>query len=135
MSLLGSAAPRPRLPSPGEILGLAGSAFSHRTELASLEFEEAREHAARSALMGGIVVLLTFFTGFAFTLFVAALAWDSPHRAAWIGGLCAAYLVGGVALAFALRSRLRNWQPMSDTQAQLREDRQCLEQLVKSVVP
>lgn len=135
MSLLGTPAPRPRLPSPGEALRLLGTAWDHRSALARLELEDARDHVAGSALVAAALYFLTLLSGVAFTLLVAALVWDSPHRAWWLGGLCALYAGGAAAAAWTLLHRWRTWQPLAETRAQLRDDRQCLTQVIGSVLP
>jgi len=137
MSLLSALAdpkPRPRLPAPGEAFSLLSESAAHRAELASLEVEEARDHALVSVLLAAGTAALTLFTGFAVTLLLASLAWDSPNRAWWLTGLCAAYLGAALVGGFTLSRRLRDWRPLNETQAQLQEDFQCLSQLIKSVI-
>jgi uncharacterized membrane protein YqjE len=124
--------PRLQLPAPGVALGLFTESFAHRAELAALELTEAREHALGSSLLAGATAALVLFTGFAFTLLVAGLVWDDPHRGWWLGGLNAAYLAATVATAFILTRRLRTWRPFGETQRQLQEDYQCLNRLIKS---
>lgn len=99
-----------------------------------MEVGEARDHAMVSTLLAAGTLVLTLFTGFAITLLLASLVWDSPHRAWWLTGLCAVYLGSAFLTGFSLVKRLRTWRPMSETASQLNEDFQCLSQLIKSVV-
>jgi uncharacterized membrane protein YqjE len=115
-------------------LSLFTESVAHRTELARLELEEARDHACGSTLLAVAAGALVLFTGFAFTLLVASAVWDDPHRGWWLGGLCAAYLSAALAAGFVLAHRLRTWRPLGETQQQLQQDCQCLNQLIKSAV-
>lgn len=132
-----SAAPtgRPQLPSPKVAIGLFAESITHRTELAVLELEEAREHITGSTMLAGAVAALVLFAGFAFTLLVASLVWDLPNRAWWLGGLFALYVVAAVAAGFSLTRRLRTWRPLGEIQTQLQQDYKCLSQLLKSIAP
>ena len=81
----------------------------------------------------GAVVCLVHFAGFAFTLMVASVVWDSPHRSAWLAGLGGVYLVAGAIVAGLLWRRLRAWQPFAETKSQIKQDHQCLKELSKSI--
>lgn len=138
MSLLSSfanARSRPQLPAPGVAFSLLGESLDHRRELAFLEVEEARDHAVVSTLLAVGTAMLGLLTGFAITLLVASLVWESPHRVAWMMGVCLVY--GGTAVwtGFVLVKRLRTWQPLHETHSQLEQDYQCLSKLIKSVFP
>jgi uncharacterized membrane protein YqjE len=137
MSLLSAFAnptPRPQLPAPGVAFSLLGESAHHRAELASLEIAEARDHAITSTVLAAGTAALALFTGFALTLLLASLAWDSPHRIWWLAGLCILYLVGAVVTGVALVRRLRSWRPLEETQSQLQQDFQCLSKLIQSIV-
>jgi uncharacterized membrane protein YqjE len=134
MSLLDAFSPR-RVPSLGETTALLDEALSHRTKLAAIELDEARSHAQTSALMLSACAVLGLLAGFAFTLTLAAIVWDSPHRGWWLGGLCSAYLVGAMGMALALYRRLQIWEPFAEIRSQLQQDHQCLVGLMKSPIP
>jgi uncharacterized membrane protein YqjE len=134
LSALTNPKPRPRMPAPGVAFSLFSESVAHRAELASVEVGEARDHALVSTLLAAGTVVLALFTGFAVTLLLASLVWDSPHRVWWLTGLCAIYLGSAFLTGFALVKRLRTWRPLSETTSQLHEDFQCLSQLIKSVV-
>lgn len=132
MSLLGSGEPRPQVPSLGTALRFFNDAIENRCALAGVELEETRAHASASALLLGVVVGLVNFAGFAFTLMIAALVWDSPHRVAWLAGLSGGYAVAAGGVAYFLWQRLRDWRPFAETKSQLNQDQQCLRELTKS---
>lgn len=122
------------MPAPGVAFSLFSESVAHRAELASVEVGEARDHALVSTLLAVGTVVLALFTGFAITLLLASLVWDSPHRIWWLTGLCLTYLASAFLTGLALVKRIRTWRPMSETTSQLQEDFQCLSQLIKSVV-
>jgi uncharacterized membrane protein YqjE len=133
MSLLDSIESRPRVPSLGTVVRLFTEALGNRADLAALELEETRTEASVSAVLVAAVLALVHFAGFAFTLTVAAVVWDSPHRTAWLAGLGAVYLVAGTIVAGLLWRRLRAWRPFAETKSQLKQDHQCLKELSKSI--
>lgn len=126
--------PRPRLPAPGVAFSLFSESIEHRAELVSVEVGEARDHALVSTLLAVATVALALFTGFAITLLIASLVWDSPHRIWWLTGLCLGYLASATLTGLALVKRLRTWRPLSETQIQLHQDFLCLSKLIKSAI-
>jgi uncharacterized membrane protein YqjE len=138
MSLLGSldpTAPRPRVPPLSEAATLLNDALSHRADLAAIELAEARAHAQASLLLLGLAALLALLGGFALTLTLTGLVWDSPHRVAWLTAMCVAYLLGAVATGFLLHRRMQAWRPFSEICHQLQQDQQCLTRLIRSILP
>lgn len=113
---------QPTFPPLATVVSLLSDAVSHRAELASLELEEAREHALGSILLAALAAVLVLLAGFAFTFLVATLAWMSPHREWWLTGLTVLYLAGGTASLVVLTRRLRNWHPLDETVLQLKKD-------------
>ncbi len=134
LSALANPKPRPQLPAPGVAFSLFSESAAHRAELASLEVEEARDHSLISILLAAALAAFILFTGFAVTLLFASLVWDNPNRVWWLAGLCVVYLGAAVWSGLTLTRRLRDWRPLDETQAQLKEDFQCLSQLIKSIV-
>ncbi len=135
MSLLGQTTPRPRLPPLGEATNLLNDALSHRADLAAIELAEARAHAQLSLLLLGIAALLALLGGFALTLTLTGLVWDSPHRVAWLTGICVAYLLGAGIAGFLFHRRMQGWQPFAEIRNQLQQDHQCLIRIIKSILP
>jgi uncharacterized membrane protein YqjE len=134
MSLLDSIESRPQMPSLGTVVRLFNDALENRLGLAGVELDETRVHASVSALLLGVVVCLVNFAGFAFTLMVAALVWDSGHRGAWLAGLGGFYAAAAGLTSFFLWRRLRDWRPFAETKSQLNQDQQCLKELTKSIL-
>lgn len=134
MSLLGSGEPRPQVPPLGAVVRLLNDALENRLALAGVELDETKSHVSVAAVLLGIVACLVIFAGFAFTLMVAALVWDSPHRGAWLAGLGGFYVLAAAAVSFVLWRRLKGWQPFAETKSQLNQDQQCLKELTKSIL-
>lgn len=134
MSLLNPGEARSRVPSLGTVFRLANDALENRLALAGVELDETKVQASVAALLLGIVACLVNFAGFAFTLMVAALVWDSEHRTAWLAALGGTYALGAAAVSFVLWRRLRAWTPFAETKAQLNQDQQCLKELTKSIL-
>ncbi|HTL67418.1 MAG TPA: phage holin family protein [Lacunisphaera sp.] len=122
-----SGSPRRRIPGLAELASLARTAARHRFALARVEADEAGEQVFRFAALVCGVLALAGAGMVSLTLLVAALAWDSPYRAWWIGAMAlvefAAALGGGL---FALH-RFRAWRPFPETRLQLDLDHQWLD--------
>lgn len=134
MSLLNPGETRSRVPSLGTVFRLANDALENRLALAGVELDETKVQATVAALLLGVVACLVNFAGFAFTLMIAALVWDSEHRVAWLAALAGGYALAAGAVSFALWWRLRDWRPFAETKAQLNQDQQCLKELTKSIL-
>lgn len=131
-----AAAPqRPQIPALKDALDLLGESAAHRAELAGLELAEASDHAFGSVILAVGTVLLTLITGFAVTLLIASIVWDSPHRLAWLAGMGLVYLAATATTGLLLHRRLSNWHPLGETRWQLQQDYQCLSTLIKSFNP
>jgi uncharacterized membrane protein YqjE len=135
LSFIASAKPRPQLPAPGVAFSLLGESLDHRRELISVEVGEARDHAIVSTVLAAGTAALILFTGFAVTLLLASLVWESPHRVGWMVGVCFVYGGGAAWVGSVLVRRLRSWRPLHETHSQLEQDFQCLSKLIKSVLP
>jgi len=134
MSLLDSIESRPRVPSLGTTVRLFSDALANRIDLAEVELDETKVHAGVTALLVGVIVSLVNFAGFAFTLMVAALVWESGHRGAWLAGLGGAYVLAAAIVSFVFWRRLRDWRPFAETKSQLKQDHQCLRELTKAIL-
>jgi uncharacterized membrane protein YqjE len=135
MSLLDSIESRPQVPPFGTIIRLFNDAVGNRVDLAALELEETRAEAAVAAVLLAVGLCLVLFAGFAFTLMVAALVWDSPHRGAWLAGLGGVYLAGGAIIGLILWRRWQAWRPFAETKTQIQQDGQCLRSLAQTLFP
>lgn len=84
----------------------------------------------RSALLAAAAGALTLLAGFALTLLAAALVWSNPHREWWLAGFTLFYIAIAGFTAAALVRRLREWEPLAETQNQLHQDCECLRTLL-----
>lgn len=101
----------------------------HRAELAALEFDELRAHTTVASWLIGGGIACFFLAGFAATLLVAAIYWDTPHRVGALSWLVGVELLLGVGAIAWLCRCWRTWRPWSATREQLRRDVQCLHQI------
>ncbi len=116
----------PPLATPGSAPRVVVEALTHRGELALLELDQARRHAAGTAAAFVLSAALLILGGFAVTLAAAAAVWSRQDRGLILGLLAAAYLAASVALAFVAARRLGSWRPFAETRRQLHEDASCL---------
>lgn len=131
----GSSLTDSRLPPIRQTVTLLNEAVDHRVDLAALELDEAGDHALGSLLLLVAAMLLALFGGFAALLTCAVLVWDSAHRDWWLAGICLALLAAAALAGLALRRRLRRWQPLAEFRTQIRQDRACLNRLIKTALP
>jgi uncharacterized membrane protein YqjE len=116
----------PSAGSAGSLPRVAVEALVHRSELAGLEFEEARAHAAGTAVIVGAAVAVTLLFGTAITFAIAAAVWNRPDRGLVLSLVALAYLLGAAGLAWWASRRLKSWRPFASTIVQLRKDYSCL---------
>lgn len=133
LSMLGATASTSRVPPLNQTASMLSEAVGHRAELAALELDEAGAHARTSLVLVIVASLFGLLAGFALTLTVAGLVWDSPHRAAWLAALAAAYLVAAGIAGWVVRRRFQTWKPFSETRTQLQQDHACLNQIIQSM--
>lgn len=125
------------MPAPASTLSFLGPAprivlegLMHRGQLATLEMAEARDHAARTALIALLAGVGALLAGFAALLTLAALVWQRDDRGLILGLATLALVLGAGGLGGWAARRLRAWQPLAETRRQLHEDRVCLENLL-----
>ncbi len=93
-----------------------------RLELATVEFEEEREHATELLVLVLCTMLLALFALLFASLFVIAWFWES-YRLWSIGGVTLFYAALGVATLLRLQQRRRDKPPaFSATLAELSQD-------------
>jgi uncharacterized membrane protein YqjE len=105
---------------------IAVEALVHRSELAGLEFEEARASAAMTAFIVGAAVAVALLFGMTVTFAIAAAVWARPDRGLILSLVAVAYLLGAAGLAWWASRRLKSWRPFAETIGQLRKDYSCL---------
>ena len=94
----------------GALGGAAGDLVSilrTRLEIFSLELAEEKSRIACLAGMALAAALCLFLALLVFSMFIAALFWDTAYRLLAIGLTAGVYAVAGVALAWLLARRLR----------------------------
>lgn len=118
---------------PAARIALGGA--GHRAELAAIELGEARDHLAGSFALGLGATVLAVLGGFALNLALAAAVWHRDDRGLILLGLAFAQLAAAVAAAVFCARRVHRWRPLAETRRQLREDRECLQNLMPSSDP
>jgi len=94
----------------GALGGAAGDLVSilrTRLEIFSLELAEEKSRVACLAGMALAAALCLFLALLVFSMFIAALFWDTAYRLLAIGLTAGVYAVAGVVLAWLLARRLR----------------------------
>lgn len=129
MISFGSATPRAASGSPPRVVV---EALMHRSELATLEFEEAREHATRTLIIVGFSAAFVLLFGFTSTVAIAASVWHREDRGLILSLVTLAYLIGAAVLAWVSVRRIKQWQPFSETRRQFHEDCACVQDIVNS---
>ncbi len=109
--------------------------LAHRGELAALELAEARDHAAKTAVMALGAVACALLTGFAGTFALAALVWHREDRGLILGLVTLAYALGAAGLGLFAARRLRDWRPLAETRHQLGEDCACVREMLPDSKP
>jgi uncharacterized membrane protein YqjE len=94
-----------------------------RLELATVEFEEEREHATELLLLIVCSVLLGLFALLFASLFVIAWYWDTAYRMWALGGVTLFYVALAAAIVMRLQQRRRDKPPaFAATLAELGHD-------------
>jgi len=104
--------------------------LAHRSELAVVETEEARDHLIVTILISAGLFALALLAGIALTFTVAASIWHRDDRGLILGLLTTAYLLLASGLGWALVRRIRSWRPLRETRRQLHQDAQCIDDLM-----
>jgi uncharacterized membrane protein YqjE len=79
-----------------------------RVEIISVEIEEQREWLEHLILMAVGALFCISLGLILLTLFIVVLFWETEGRLWVLGGFAALYLVGGLFLWFALRSKMKS---------------------------
>jgi uncharacterized membrane protein YqjE len=122
-----SETPRPGLLATLRRLGATVLAILHnRLELLAVELQEERVRLVHALLLAAAVAALGCFTLAAAATALFIVVW---HRwgAPGLLGLSALGLLGTLLLYWRLRVRLQNWRLLSGTLAELKKDRESLE--------
>lgn len=106
-------------------------ALGHRGELAALECKAARSELATTGVLVAAATVALLLAGFALTLLVAAIFWDTPHRVTAICGLAGGEIVVGLVAGAWARRRWRSWEPLTNTRRQLQQDAECVREILR----
>jgi uncharacterized membrane protein YqjE len=109
------------------LLKTASAIAQNRLELFLVELQEERLQFLDTLLLLGVVLILAGMALMVFTVTIVVLC----LRADRLGPLVVLMLVYVVATGVAgwrLRSRIKGWAPFSDTVAELKKDKACLEE-------
>jgi uncharacterized membrane protein YqjE len=105
-----------------------GVAIAHnRLELLLVEMQEERWRFFNALLLVGAALILAALTLMVATITVVVVCLKH-NREDLLIGLMLLYLVATVVAFWRLRSRLKNWEPFSATLAELKKDKECLEE-------
>ena len=108
-------------------LGAAALAvFQNRLELLAVELQEERVRLFNALLLMAAIVALGFVTLALAAFALAVVAWNE-YGVLGLAALSGLSLVGTLLAHWRLRVHLRNWPLLSNTLAELRKDRACLE--------
>lgn len=102
----------------------------HRGELAAIETGEAGEHLAGSLALGVGSLVFAVLGGFAVNFAVAASLWHRDDRGLLLALFAGLQLLLAVATGLLVARRLRRWHPLPETRRQLREDCECVQDLL-----
>jgi len=98
----------------------------NRLELLVVELQEERNRLFQALLLLAVIVAFGFFTLVLAVAVIIILTW----RIFDVWGLvvmCGLFLVGTLVLCWRLVVRLRNWPLLPGTLAELKKDRECLD--------
>jgi len=100
--------------------------FQNRLELLIVELQEHRIRLVKALLLVAAMVALGFFTLTLAAAGVIFVVWKE-FGVAGLFGLSGIGLVGTLLVGWRLRARLKNWPLLAGTLAELRKDREWLE--------
>jgi uncharacterized membrane protein YqjE len=115
------------LSSLGRILKTVLAVAHNRLELMLVELQEERWRFFNALLLAGLVLILAAMTLLVATVAIVIVCVKAERLdlVVWLTGI---YLVGTLVGLWRLRSRLKNWAPLSATLAELKKDKECLEE-------
>jgi uncharacterized membrane protein YqjE len=99
----------------------------NRLELLLVELQEERWHLLETLLLIGTVLILAAMTLAVVTVTIVVLCLRN-NRLDLVIALIVLYLIGTVFASWRLLRQLKGWVPFSDTLAELKKDKACLEQ-------
>jgi uncharacterized membrane protein YqjE len=108
------------------IIRIIAAIAANRVELLLVEWQEERLRLMEALLLAGIVLILALMTLMVATLTIVAVCVIN-HQIGWVVALGLVYLLAMIGCFLRLRNRLKNWAPFEATLAELKKDKECLE--------
>jgi uncharacterized membrane protein YqjE len=109
------------------LLKIIAAIATNRVELLLIEWNEERLRLVETLLLAGIVLLLALMTLMTATLSIVVVCLIN-HQPGLVVALGLVYLLATLACYWRLRIRLKNWAPFAATLAELKKDKECLEE-------
>ena len=106
---------------------LIAATAANRVELLLVEWHEERLRLVEALLLAGFVLILALMTLMTATLTLVAVCLIT-HQLGLIVALGLVYLLATLACYWRLRNRLKSWAPFAATLAELKKDKECLEE-------
>jgi uncharacterized membrane protein YqjE len=100
--------------------------FHNRLELLVVELQEERNRLFQAVLLVALIVACGFFTLMLAVAAVIILTWNI-FGVAGLLVMCGLFLAGTLVLCWRLVIRLKNWPLLPGTLAELKKDRECLD--------
>jgi len=106
---------------------LIAATAANRVELLLVEWHEERLRLVEALLLAGVVLILALMTLMVATITIVAVCLIT-HHLGLIVALGLVYLLATIGCYLLLLRRLKNWAPFAATLAELKKDKECLEE-------
>jgi uncharacterized membrane protein YqjE len=113
----------------GRLFKIIAATAANRVELLLVEWQEERLRLVEALLLAGVVLILVLMTLMAATFTIVVLCLIN-HQIGLVIALCLFYLLATVACGWLLRKRLKEWVPFASTLAELKKDKECLDEKI-----
>jgi uncharacterized membrane protein YqjE len=111
----------------GRLFKLIAATAANRVELLLVEWHEERLRVVEALLLAGGVLILALMTLMVATLLIVAVCLQN-HQVGLVIALGLVYLLATIVCYLVLRSRLKSWEPFAATLAELKKDKECLDE-------
>jgi uncharacterized membrane protein YqjE len=114
-------------PSLRRLFKVIAATAENRVELLLVEWHEERLRLVEALLLAGVVLILALMTLMVatFTIVVVCLV---THQIGLVVALGLVYLLATIGCYLLLRKRLKSWAPFAATLAELKKDKECLDE-------
>ena len=111
----------------GRLFKLIAATAANRVELLLVEWHEERLRLVEALLLAGVVLILALMTLLVATMTIVAVCLIN-HQMGLVVALGLVYLLATIGCYLFLRSRLKSWAPFAATLAELKKDKECLDE-------